>query len=116
MQPNFDEFLYRIHIYVMEPLWSFVTFQWVFRDSAAAQAVAEGSLTLPPETGFVDRWFVSPLYHAFSSRPSVEHDSIQEYLNPSVERSLAEHIQGILLGTGDKESVFFIISTSFLFG
>lgn len=112
---NIDEMLYRIHLYIVEPIWSFLTFGWLFRDSAAARAVEEGALGVTSDAGFLDRWFLSPIYRIFSSRPSAEHDSIQEYLNPADERGILEIIRGILLGTGDKESVLSIILGSFLF-
>lgn len=112
---NIDELLYRIHLYIVEPIFHFLSLRWLFNDSGAARAVEEGTLGVSGDVGFFDRWFISPLYRMISSRPSSEHDSIQEYLNPSSERGIFETIHGILFGTGDKESVLSILFGSFLF-
>ena len=110
---NVDELLYRLHLYVAEPIISFFSFGWLFRDSGAARAIDAGQLGVAADASFWDRWFLSPLYRIISSRPSEEHDSLQEALNPTGDKSVWEIISGILFGTGDKESIFGIIFGSF---
>ena len=111
---NIDELLYRFHIYIVEPIVNLLSFRWLFRDSGAARALEQGQLGTAADAGFFDRWFVSPLYRIFGSRPSQEYDSVQEYLNPASERGLGDTLWGIVFGTGDKESIFSLIFGSFI--
>lgn len=112
---NIDELLYRFHLYIAEPIIRFLSFNWLFRDSGAARAVEEGSLGVAQDAGFFDRFFTSGFFRIFSSRPSQEYDSVQEYLEPTADKNLFELIWGLLFGTGDKESVLAIMMSSFLF-
>lgn len=114
---NIDELIYRMHLFfsgIFEWLWYIVSLKWIFGDSSAAKAVEAGQLGVGCDAGFFDRWFGSSFFRMGSSRPSAEHDSIQQYLNPAADRSVGDILWGMLFGTGDKESIFSIIFGSFL--
>jgi hypothetical protein len=96
-----DELLYRFHLYVAEPIISFLSFQWVRRDGG--DALQKSELGVEPQMGFFERWFIEPVR------------SVIEVLSFNYqEASFGEVIRGILFGSAEHASVFEIIFGSFL--
>jgi len=109
---NLDEIIYRIHLYVLDPIWGFVTFRWI-RESGSAQLYEnQGQLGVPQDTGFFDSFFSSGFFRIFNSRPSRTPDSVEELLNPSSQRGVFETIVDILFGRDDKESIIELLFTT----
>ncbi len=109
---NLDEIMYRIHLYIIEPIWNFITLKWVFNSDSAKLYEEANKLGVTESAGFFDRFFGSGIFRVFNSAPSNKKDSVEELLNPSEERGIFETIIDVLFGRNDKEGVLELLFTT----
>jgi len=111
---NIDEIIYRIHDFFFQPLWHVISLQWIFNSKSAQLLEQTNQLGVAVQSSFFDKYFSSGLFRIFSSRPSVNNNSVEELLNPTDGRGTLEFILDIFFGRNDKESVIdLLFSTAF---
>jgi len=109
---NLDEILYRIHLYVMDPLWGVISFRWLRESSAARYLENKNEIGTYSDAGFWDSIFSSSIFRVLESRPSNRINSLEETLNPSDQRGWFETVLDIIFGRGDKQSVLELLFTT----
>ncbi len=112
---NIDEIIFRLHSYIMEPIWNFITLKWIFNSESAKLYEEANKLGIAESSGFFDRFFGSSLFRIFNSAPSAKKDSVEELLLPTQERGVGRIILDTIFGRNDKEGVLELIFTT-IFG
>lgn len=112
---NIDEIIFRLHSYIMEPIWNFITLKWIFNSESARLYEEANKLGVSESAGFFDRLFGSSLFRIFNSAPSSKKDSVEELLNPSEDRGFWETFFDVIFGRNDKEGVLELLFTT-IFG
>lgn len=110
---NLDEIMYRIHSYLIEPIWNLITFKWIFNSESAKLYNEANQLGIAESSGFFDRWFGSGFFRVFNSTPSSRPNSVEELVNPSDKRGWGEILIDTIFGRNDKEGILELLFTTF---
>jgi hypothetical protein len=113
---NVDELLYRFHLYIAEPIISFVSFRWLWGDSEVANQLAASDLGVDTEPGFFEQWFVDPIQALVASVSSSRSDTDKtgDYFPAQESSTIGDTITDVLFGSAQSESILSIIFGSFV--